>query len=136
MKVVADTNIYISALLFGGVPGTFLDLALLRAFQLVASEAILEELEEKLKEKFRVQAEDIEVSLRRIREAAVVVKPAFSLQVIADDPDDDRILECAVAAQADCIVSGDRHILRLGNYAGMDVLTVRQFLDRLQLPGM
>ena len=51
--------------------------------------------------------------------------------VIVDDPDDDRVLECAVAGGADYIVSGDRHLLKLGVYEGVAILTVRQFMDRI-----
>lgn len=58
IRVVADTNIYISALVFGGLPGTVLELGLARAIQLIASAEILEELDEKLRGKFRVGAED------------------------------------------------------------------------------
>lgn len=54
MRVVADTNVLISALMFGGLPGTFLDLALAKAFTLVSSEALLDELYEKLRGKFAV----------------------------------------------------------------------------------
>jgi len=55
-----------------------------------------------------------------------------SLAIIKDDPDDDRVLECAVAGHADYIVSGDRHLLKLGSYDSIPILTVRQFLDTIQ----
>jgi len=58
IRVVADTNVYISAFMFGGLPGFFVDLALLRTFLLIASAPLLEELDEKLRVKFKVSAED------------------------------------------------------------------------------
>jgi predicted nucleic acid-binding protein len=60
------------------------------------------------------------------------VEPDHTLSVITDDPDDNRVLECAATGQAECIVSGDRHLLRLGAYTGISILTVRQFLEATQ----
>jgi len=128
MRVVADTNIFISALMFGGLPGVFLDLALGRGFTLVISRAILDELDEKLRGKFAVSERDAHAIRRKLEGNANVVDPDFELNAVAGDPDDNRILECAVAGKADFIVSGDRHLLRLGSYAGIAIVTVRQFL--------
>ena len=129
IRVVADTNIYISALMFGGLPGTFLDFAFSRAFTLVASRAILDELDEKLRGKFAVSSNDARLIRARLEATADLAKPDFVLQVIADDPDDNRILECAVSGNADLVVNGDRHLLRLGSYEGISILSVRQFFD-------
>ena len=60
---------------------------------------------------------------------AKVVEPREPLSVISDDPDDNRVLECAVKGEADVIVSGDRHLLNLANYQGISIVTVRQFLE-------
>ena len=65
----------------------------------------------------------------RVENLAQIVEPGESLKVIADDPDDDRVLECAVKGRADVIVSGDRHLLKLGRYRGVSIVTVRQFLE-------
>ena len=130
-RVVIDTNVFISALLFGGLPGSLLDLALLPAFALVISLPILDELEEKLLLKFKLSAKDCAVIRAKLLRTAELVEPDFILDVIGYDPDD-RVLECAVAGQAHFIVSGDRHLLTLKNYAGIPILTVRQFLDGLE----
>jgi putative PIN family toxin of toxin-antitoxin system len=127
--VVADTNVYISALMFGGLPGVFLDHALKRAFTLVTSSVLLDELDEKLRGKFGVDPKDARAIRTRLGNVAYLVKPDFALNVIAADPDDNRVLECAVAGKADFIVSGDRHLLRLGSHTGIFILTVRQFMD-------
>ena len=127
-RVVADTNIYISALMFGGLPGTFLDLALMRSFELVVSAALLDELDEKLRHKFGVSAVDAAAVRARLNSVAEVVAPARVANAVEDDPDDNRVLECAVKGRADCIVSGDRHLLRLGAYEGIPILTVRPFV--------
>jgi predicted nucleic acid-binding protein len=62
---------------------------------------------------------------------ARVVSPAVQLEVVKDDPDDDRILECAVTAGSDFIVTGDKDLLRLGRYDSIKILTVADFLEQL-----
>ena len=129
IRVVADTNIYISALMFGGLPGVFLDLAFQQAFTLVASNVLLDELDEKLRGKFGVEPKDARAIRARLERIAHLVEPDFVLKVVADDPDDNRVLECAVAGKANFVVSGDRHLLQLGSHADIVILTVRQFMD-------
>lgn len=130
--VVADTNVFISALMFGGLPGSFLDLAFMRSFLLVTSPALLEELDEKLRLKFEVSQDDADLIRGRLEAVAFVVKPDMILDVVAEDPDDNRVLECAVAGKADYIVSGDRHLQKLGSYRGVPILTVRQFMEAIE----
>jgi putative PIN family toxin of toxin-antitoxin system len=133
IRVVLDTNVYISALMFGGVPGSLLDLALLQSFLLVISPALLDELDGKLREKFEVAAEDAAIIRDKLESIAEIVRPDMVLHVITDDSDDNRVLECAVNGMADYIVTGDRHLLKLGSYDAISIVTVRQFLDEAQL---
>jgi uncharacterized protein len=133
-RVVADTNIYISALMFGGLPGAFLDLAFVGSFTLITSSVLLDELDEKLRGKFEIAPPDADLIRSRLENVAEVVSPAYSLSVITEDPDDNRVLECAIAGRADIIVSGDRHVLKLGGYEGIIILTARQFMDRIMPP--
>jgi putative PIN family toxin of toxin-antitoxin system len=129
MRVVADTNILISAFLFGGLPRVFLERGLAGAFSLVTSGALLDELDEKLSGKFAVPESKARAFLSQLKSKASVVNPSFVLDAVPDDPDDNRVLECAVAGKANCIVSGDRHLLRLGSYEGIAILTVRRFIE-------
>ena len=133
IRVVADTNIYLSALMFGGLPGIFLDLALARVFDLVVSGALLDELDEKLLMKFGMAPEEADAIRVRLERSAQVVKPGATLSVIKDDPDDDRVLECAAEGRASIIVSGDRHLLSLGMYEAISILTVRHASSRFEL---
>ena len=130
-RVVADTNIYISAVMFGGLPGSVLDLGLLRVFTLVISPLLLDELQDKLRVKFGVTAGDAAAIRAKLEDAADVVNPQLTLDVVKDDPDDNRVLECAEAGGADYIVSGDRHLLQLKAHAGIPILTAQQFLEAL-----
>jgi len=132
MRVVLDTNVYISALMFGGLPGSLLDLALLQSFVLVISPARLDELDEKLRLKFGVSAEDNGIIRAKLENNAEIVRPDMILDVIKNDPDDNRVLECAVKGSADYIVTGDRHLLKLGSYEAISIVTIRQFLDEAE----
>ncbi len=129
MRVVADTNIFISALMFGGLPGSFLDLALMGAFTLVASPALLDELDEKLRAKFELSPEDAFAIRSKLESAALLVCPTVTLEAVQDDPDDNRVLECAVEGNAEVIVSGDRHLLSLGKFRNIPIVRVRDFLS-------
>ncbi len=131
-RVVADTNIYISALMFGGLPGMLLDLGLMHAIRLVISPALLDELQDKLRVKFGVLAQDAAAIRAKLESIGDLIVPAIVLDVVTDDPDDNRVLECAVTGRADYIVSGDRHLLKLKEHAGIPILTAREFLDRLE----
>ncbi len=134
LRVTADTNIYISALNFGGVPERFLRLAKSGSIQLVTSDAILTEVAKTLRgDKFAWPETEIERALQQLSRIAERVKPEHAVDVIKVDPSDNRILECAEAGQADYIVTGDkRHILPLGSYAGIPIVTVADFLRQLQ----
>lgn len=76
----------------------------------MASPALLDELDEKLRTKFKVAPADARAVRARLEGTARLVTPGFTLDVVVADPDDNRVLECAVAGEADCIVSGDRHV--------------------------
>ena len=131
MRVVADTNVLISALMFGGLPGAFLNFVLVGKLTLVISTPLLDELDEKLRVKFAVpESKALTVQLL-LRSTARVVSPNFLLNAVPDD--DNRILECAVAGDAKFVVSGDRHLLKLRSHAGIRILTVRQFLETTEL---
>lgn len=62
---------------------------------------------------------------------ALVVAPQVCLTVVKDDPDDDRVLECAITGEAEFIVTGDRHLLRMGTFNGIEIVTVRDFMSSL-----
>jgi putative PIN family toxin of toxin-antitoxin system len=132
IRVVFDTNVYISALMFGGLPGELLDLAFAGAFLLVSSPTLLDELEEKLRFKFGLEGGDVDLIRSRLEKVAEMMSTTPSLAIIKADPDDDRVLECALAGRVDAIVSGDRHLLKLGAFEDIPIMTVRQFMDRVR----
>lgn len=127
-KAVFDTNIYVSAFITPKGSG---DRAYQKAIdgeiQLFSSVPILTELAGKLQDKFKWGPEHVVAAVRHIAAIATILKPPKRLKVLADDPDN-RILECAVAAGADIIVTGDKHLLKLGRYETTDILTLSKFL--------
>ena len=130
-RAVLDTNVVISAILFKGVPGRVLEFATAGSFRAVTSPTLLDELDEKLRGKFRLSSADAEKVRSDLEELCDVVSTIPHLQVVKDDPDDDRVLECAVAGRADVIISGDRHLLKLGSFEAIAILSARQFMDRI-----
>ena len=130
-RLVADTNILVSALQFGGKPKQLLDLATDGQVDLALSEAIIAETLRVLRDKFDRAPEWVAETDRQLRVITRVVQPTESIQTIEADPTDDRILECAVAAEAEVIVSGDSHLLNLGSFRGIPIQRVAEFLASL-----
>ena len=128
MRVVFDTNIFISAFLVSGSQGerAFL-FARRHRFDLYTSVTILTETAQKLREKFAQPEEDIKAALKLVSHAAVVLKPVRHLKLLTDDPDN-RIVECALAAQVDLVVTGDRHLLALKRFQGIPIVRLADFL--------
>lgn len=131
LRAVLDTNVLISAL-FGGPPELVYRAALRGRFRLIASPALLVKLARALREKFHLPDEKITAYVKQIARRSTVVRPATTLAVVEDEPDN-RVLECAVAGGADLIVSGDRHLLRLGTYSDIPIVRPVDFARTLGL---
>lgn len=130
MKVVFDTNILVSAVVF---PGGLAESALLRIIEerdhLFISKAILDELLGVLARKFSRDAEELARVAVVLSEMAVTVRPRGKLRVVKDDPDN-RVLECALAGRAELIVTGDKELLALSKYRGVRIISLRDYLDQ------
>lgn len=128
MRVVLDTNVLISGLVFGGRPEMVLQMASIRVFSLIVSAEILAELEGVLIEKFGWRQARVTVSIHGIRQTSELVVPKLRV-TDCEDPDDNRILEAALEGAANVIVSGDKHLLRMKMYRGIEILTIGEFLS-------
>ncbi len=135
IKVVFDTNVYISAFTS---PNSKAEEAYLLAVkgkvELYTSVPILTELAEKLREKFQWDNLKIESALKHISSAlkhiskvATVIKPSVKISLLKDETDN-RILECAKASDANLIVTGDKHLLSLKEFAGIGITRIAGFL--------
>jgi len=128
-RVVADTNVYISALNFAGTADEVLALGRADVIQMFISQPILDEIERVLTRKFRWTAPRVREAARAIRGFAVLVNPSESVNVVHEDEPDNRILECAIAAAADAIVTGDQHLRKLKRFRSAMIVSPREFLD-------
>ena len=129
MRVVFDSNIFISALVF---PGSQAGQALVRVLDgtdtLVLSKAILDEVLVTLARKFSRDPEALSQTAILLSEMAEMVKPTRKVVVFKDDPDN-RVLECAKAGQAECIVTGDKAMLQLKQYGNIRLVSLREYLS-------
>jgi putative PIN family toxin of toxin-antitoxin system len=131
LRVVLDTNVLISAILFGGKPRQILEKAIRGEIRLCLSEPILEELKGVLqRSKFEYSSEIIQFILTELTGIADFVNPSETLNVVLEDPEDNRILECAIEAKANYVISGDFHLLKLRRYRNIEVVNVAAFLER------
>ena len=128
-KIVVDTSVYISAILFGGNPEKIRKLSKEKKIELLVSEAIIAEIAKILRKKFDWKSWQISKLIDEIRETAILVIPRQTLSVIKEDEDDNRVLECAVEGKAQYIITGDkRHLLSLKEYQGIKILSPAEFL--------
>ena len=131
--IVLDTNIYISAIIYGGKPEEVFLLAKEGAIELFVSTAIIAEVATKLADKFHWHSFDITDFIREIGEAAKIVRPQKRLKVIESDESDNRVLECALTAGAQYIITGDRrHLLSMKQYQGIEIVSAAMFLKKMR----
>lgn len=130
MRVVLDTNVLVSALVFpGGPPEAVYRMAIEKRFELVTSPPLLAELGRVLTEKFGRDLPAAREAVGGVSSVGTIVRPSRRLAVVDADPDDNRVLEAAVTGKADVIVSGDRHLRALGAWEGIRILDPSSFLE-------
>jgi hypothetical protein len=141
MRAVLDVNVLISAVISPlGAPGRILRFWEQDKFELATSPPILIELERvlqypKIQSKYQLPAKFVKQFLVMIQGGAIVIEPIINITTIREDPSDNRYLECAVASEASYIVTGDKHLLNLNAFEGIQVLTPAAFLALLELVG-
>jgi|SRR3989344_5172305 len=121
MKVVIDTNIFVSGIFWeGNFCSKIIDKWKNKNFELISSKDILEEFVETLRN-FKIQMPDdmIEEWRNSIIENSIIVDPTIKLNVVNDDPDDNKSLEAGISGNADLIISQDKHLLKLREYQGI-----------------
>jgi putative PIN family toxin of toxin-antitoxin system len=129
LKVVFDSNIFVSALV---LPGGRAELALEKIVsgkdQLLISKAIIDEVLSVLARKFGREREEFARTALFLAELGKIKVPRRRISVLEDEPDN-RILECASTGKADLIVTGDQAMLRLGEYKGIRIVALRDYLS-------
>ncbi len=128
MRLILDTNVVLSALLWGGVPHRLLELASDGEVELFTSPELAAELSDillrpHLAAKIHEQGTNAQAILTLYLEFAHVVSPLYVPRVVPNDPDDDHVIACALSAQVDLIVSGDKDLLQLREYQNVLIVT-------------
>lgn len=133
MRVVLDTNVFVSMAL-GGRVGKINDAWKAGRFMLIMSDAILSEYLDVLsRPKLHLTVETISFVMARIQRQAEFVMPTESVLAVEIDPSDNKFLEAALEGKALYVVSGDRHLLELKTFSGIPILTAREFIEKLSL---
>lgn len=131
MKIVLDTNVFVSGVFFSGPPYQILKAWQSGDFELAASQEILDE----YRRVGEVLAEehpniDLKPILNFVLEHATIYIPLPLNEPVCEDPDDDKFFACALASGSKIIISGDKHLLKVSGYQGVEVLKPRNFLDK------
>jgi len=129
-RVVFDTNVYIAGLLWRGKPYYCLLLAREGKVKLIYCTEMAAELTTKLREKFKFSENQIQGVVYDLKRVAEKVEITNKLHAVKKDPDDDKIIECALIGKATTIVSDDHHLTDLEEYEGIKIFTSAQFWDR------
>ncbi|MCK5355553.1 MAG: putative toxin-antitoxin system toxin component, PIN family [Methyloprofundus sp.] len=133
VKVVIDTNVFISSF-FGGIPRKIINQWKNGDITLCISQDIIEEYLEVLNRLGLEDKKEIELLCRLFAEGyhSIFAAKTPSLNVVIDDPDDDKFLECAVALDCKMVVSGDKHLRKIKKYIDIEILSPREFASRLK----
>lgn len=131
MRVILDTNVFVSGVFFGGPPGRVLEAWQAGVIKLVASTEVFEEYT-RVAEILSLDHPGVDLGpiLAVVAIHSEIVEAPPLPEPVAADPADDKFLACAMAARAPIIVSGDKHLLRVSGWCGVTVLTPRQFVDQ------
>jgi len=129
VRAVADTNVYVSALNFGGTAEEVIALGRAQTLQLFISPSILTEIGGVLMRKFQWSGARTRQAIAAIQEFARLVQPKETVQLITEDEPDNRILDCAIEAKAEVVITGDEHLRRLKTFRGIPILSPGEFLE-------
>ena len=129
-RLVLDTNVLVSGLCFSGPPRRLITLVLEAEVEIATSATLRTELERVLQAKFSHMRVAIQGTLGVLDTLTVLVHPTEDVAVISEDPSDNHVLACAIAAGANTIVSGDKHLLSLKTFRGIPILSPRAFLTQ------
>jgi len=135
MKITADTNTLISATFWSGPSDKIISRVEAKKLDLILSEEIVNEYAEvlnyeEIKDKIKDKKLEMKLTVEKIKSISTIAVPKEKLSIIKDDPDDNVILECAIAGNVDCVVSNDKHLLKLKKFRNILILTPDDFVEK------
>jgi putative PIN family toxin of toxin-antitoxin system len=134
MRIVLDTNIYISGILFGGNSKVIIDMILEGKFELFITEEIIKEINDVLlRPKFDFSPEIVRHLVSEIDLISKIVIPKIKHNIIERDFDDNIIIDCAIECNVDCIVTGDNDLLVIKKFKGIEILNPKDFLSKTKI---
>lgn len=132
MRVVLDTNVLISAVVYGGNPQEILQAVASRTIDLFISEELIEEVQDVLRRpQFGLSIRFVQNTIAELTAIAHWVIPQKRHHIIETDPSDNLVLDCAVGAAADYLVTGDKHLLRLEKCDNVQIINPQEFVSML-----
>jgi uncharacterized protein len=131
-RITADSNVWISAVEFGGKPLQLINLARSGEIEIAISEPILDEFTRILRDKFHWEESRLTALRQQVRSFTKMFEPTMKLSVVKDDPDDDKIVEAAVESRSEAIITNDKDLLRMKEFQGIEMLKVGAFLHRVR----
>jgi uncharacterized protein len=133
LRIVLDSNVVISGFLFGGLPARLLQHAISGAAQCFTSLAILDEIRDVLQRpKFGLSPEQALTFVEELHELCRIVTTRERVRAVPADPDDNAVLECAMEAAANVVVSGDAHLLALRQWKGIRILSPSEAITEIE----
>lgn len=126
---VLDTNIFISAVFWKGKPYKIINKAINQEIIVFISEEIIKEIRKVLARDFALEKQEIDNIIDAVAYFTHFIKPKEKVNVVKEDPDDDRIIECALACEAEFIVSRNKHLLKLNTFRNIKIVSPEKFLD-------
>ncbi len=134
MRIVLDTNIRVSATFWEGDSDKIIELIERKEAELILSKEILEEFAgvleyREIQDKIQNKNLEMKRTVEKIASLSIIVEPQQKLDIIQEDQDDNKLLECAVAGKADFIISKDNHLLGLNEFNGIKIISPREFLE-------
>lgn len=131
IKLVLDSNVIISGIVFGGKPRKLLQHVIEGGLELYLSKEIINEVIEILRKKFKYPHRMLLAVDNELASIWIIVEPDIKVDFITEDEDDNQIFECALSAECDYIVSGDHHLLSIKNHQSIEIKSVSEFLDMI-----
>ncbi len=137
MKITVDTNILVSATFWTGASDRILEKAEKKEIEIVLSQEIMKEYikvlnYKEIQDKIKDKNLEMNRTVEKITAISKFVEPKEKLQVVKDDPSDDKFIECAKTGNVNYIVSNDKHLLKLKEFEGIKIITPEEFLKKIE----